>query len=897
MRGPGGAVAGRGEGSRSVLAGASSRVAEGLARVGEELRAAGMPVPAWEGRRIRPLVGWAASRRIAPAAPGSPEELRLWRALGAVQLAHEASLLHDDVIDGAPIRRGAPTVVAARGVGAALVEGDHLLTSAYRLAAATRSLAWVDRFARAVERTVAGERAQAVAGRPPGPGEYEEILLGKSGELLGAALAAPAVLAGHPAAPRHYELGRRIGLVYQMLDDLLDYCPGAGGGKAALADHGRGLWTWPLEFVDAHGHLPAEEVMRRLGRPDHAGTAPVDRAVERLRDEAVRVAAEAGELLPGDAIIGELLGGWIVRAEEAAAMLRPDGPRAPAAAIPSPAREAIPSPARERAAAALPPVDGWEDLLRTHARSFHFASRLFPAARRRHVAGVYAWCRYTDELVDGGDAGDGGALPEPALEARLDAWLDVSGRAYRGERTGNDLADRVMSDMRAAGVPFGYAAELIEGMRMDVRGDSYATLADLRRYTYRVASVVGLWLCELFGIRDPWMLTRASSLGHAMQLTNIARDVGEDLRVGRVYIPAEWLAQESLSRADLVRMMEAGAPGDGLRAVIERLLDAAEAEYDVAAAAIPLLPGFFRRPVAVAAALYRGIHDDIRRTRHDTLTRRAHTTLRTKLRLGGAALRRLAVMRRRPCSCVRLAAALGLVFVAFLAAAGVAAQTPPGSQSAPPARPMPAPVHAPAAISAEAGPPAALVVGPASVSAVSLPRAPADAALDAVRRLWELGVDEERAVDAGLEAIGALRERRRPAPSSRLDLVLRAYAGSFTALRGKHGGWPPARLRALRDGFALMDSAVAEAPEAAEIRYIRLLSGFHLPGILGRKGEVAQDMAALIRLLPTSAGAFAPDLFPRVVTFVLENGDPPPERRKALEATISDPSAWPPPGR
>ncbi|HEX9109370.1 MAG TPA: phytoene/squalene synthase family protein, partial [Longimicrobiales bacterium] len=492
----------------------------------------------------------------------------------------------------------------------------------------------------------------------------------------------------------------------------------------------------------------------------------------------------------------------------------------------------------------LPDVGDWERYLAEHARSFHFAARLFPAERRRAVAGVYAWCRYTDELVDGSP------LPRAELEARLDAWLALSRRAYAGERAGHDLADRVMGQMREAGVPFRYAEDLIDGMRMDVRGEVYETLPDLFRYTYRVASVVGLWLCELFGIRDPWMLERAAALGHGMQLTNIARDVGEDLRRGGVYLPAAWLAAHDLTRGELERMAEAGTVDERYRALVTRLLEAADEQYRLAAPAIAHLPGFFRRPVAVAAAVYRGIHDTIRANGYDTLSRRAYTTLPQKLRLGTGGLWRARPVRGRAWAYVRVAAAVGLVLMALLAGSALL-----GQASEP-------------------------------ITPVSVRPAGEDPALAELARLWVRAVDHEPAVGAGLAAIDTLRARRAPTPSSHLELLLRAYEGSFLALRAKHGGWPPARLRALRDGFALMDSAVAQAPNAADLRYIRLQSGFYLPGIFGRKAEVKEDMSALIRLLPDNASAFPAAALPAVVGFLLEKGSPSTEERQALEGLL-----------
>ena len=149
---------------------------------------------------------------------------------------------------------------------------------------------------------------------------------------------------------------------------------------------------------------------------------------------------------------------------------------------------------------------------------------------------MYSYCRFTDDLVDG-------APPEESrqTEALLDAWKDLSREAYEGQPTGCGLIDEVMGQMAEQSVPFRYARELIEGVRMDLRPRTYRSMAELRVYSYRVASVVGGWLTELFGVRNRWVLSRAAALGHAMQLTNILRDVGEDLAMGRVYLPQQVL--------------------------------------------------------------------------------------------------------------------------------------------------------------------------------------------------------------------------------------------------------------------------------------------------------------------------------------------------------------------
>jgi phytoene synthase len=277
-----------------------------------------------------------------------------------------------------------------------------------------------------------------------------------------------------------------------------------------------------------------------------------------------------------------------------------------------------------------------------NSRSFSFAARFFPPAVGERVARVYAWCRVTDDLVDRAE-GEG----EEALEAVLDEWAGLSRRAYDGGGTGMELLDRAMGEMASAGIPFTYAAELVEGMRMDLRRESYPSLDRLRVYTHRVASVVGLWLTELSGVRDAATLRQAAALGHAMQLTNILRDVGEDWRAGRLYLPAELMRRHGVA-VDAIGPMARGASpvSPAYAALVEELMRVAEADYAAALAAVPRLPGYFQRPVAVAGWVYRGIHRAIRRNGYDNLRLRARTGGVEKAALAAGALWELRRARR-----------------------------------------------------------------------------------------------------------------------------------------------------------------------------------------------------------------------------------------------------------
>jgi 15-cis-phytoene synthase len=801
------------------------RLRDGLAEVSAESVARGMPALPLAGQLLRPLLAYAGAARFGVEGP------RLWRAAAAVQYVHEASLVHDDVVDGAASRRGESTVAGARGVGAAVVLGDHYLAAGYRLAAATGSRRFSALLARSVERTIAGELAQARSrGRVLSAREYRRTVAGKSGELTGCALAAGACLAGHPDAPAMRRLGVRIGVLYQMLDDLLDYCVAAATGKPALGDHGRRLWTWPLSELPA-GALdrPVDVVLAELfdGAP---GATAADRCVDRLTTEAAAIEGLVARLLPGDDQIGPVLRSWVERGRAAVSAERR---RLAAMAVET-------DSARSWLAGRVPSPDAasLDAYFGRNSRSFRFAAKLFDPNVRLQVSRVYAWCRITDDLADG-EPGE----PMPlSRERMLEVWLDLTRRAYAGEATGLGLVDAVMADAAAAGVSLRHAEELVEGMRMDLRGERYRDLADLRRYTDRVAATVGRWLTELVGVRDPAVLARATELGHALQLTNILRDVGEDWRAGRLYLPADRMAAHGVTERDVARIARGGFRSAGYRALIEELLRVAELHYDAARPGIAHLPPAVGRAVAVAAAVYGGIHREIRRADYDNGTRRARTSGVRKLLLAATA----ATAAVGPARTGRwAAAALALAVLGSLPGPVVGQHpTEPGSH------------------------------------------AQADSLLAEARTHFFAAVADPTPVEAGLSTAMALRAAVEGL--GRRDLVdaARVYQGGFLLYRARDGRIGPTRLRELRAGLALQDSSVASSPGDAEVRYIRLMSGYHLPGLFRRGGAVGEDLAVLAQILPSSRHRFPPELYGVAVRFVLERGRPSKETAAALEESL-----------
>jgi phytoene synthase len=644
-----------------ALIAARDLVRKNLARVAAGFSAEGLPSPALDGKILRPLAAYLA----VPDERKKDLDDRFWWGALAVEMVHEASLLHDDILDDAPERRGKPTLAAKAGTGPALVLGDHLLTSAYRAAAATGSHEFLSVFIRAVERTVAGEiRQERSQGRILSDAEYQETVRGKSGELFRAVLSLPPLLLGVGLPERVGATGAQLGCLYQMVDDFLDYCPNADRGKPPLQDFRQRKWTWPLGLVSFSGFDAAEqEILEALfGTGNGTGAAPMEVGARRIEGEIQTLLASLGDQGLETDLLGRLVSGWLQQVRQSASQevhllsrqghrqldsaITPwrsgAGPEAEATAF-SPADLEAETGYLRKAASALSEGSARLAYFGRHAKTFRFASRLFPKDALEKVAGVYAFCRFTDDLVD--EAPD--AEPK-VLRVRLSAWLELAREAYETGQSHVPLLDDVLGSARRHGVPFTYAKELVEGVGMDISPRRYRTLEELRTYSHRVASVVGGWLTELFGIHDPWVLDRAFALGHAMQLTNILRDVGEDLRAGRLYIPEDLLESNGVDRNFLEAKSRSSSPMfPGYRRVLEELMASAEEDYRRAFQAIPLLPGFFQGPVAVAARVYEGIHDEIRRNGYDNLTRRAGTSLPRKFLLGMGALRDLIRVRKQ----------------------------------------------------------------------------------------------------------------------------------------------------------------------------------------------------------------------------------------------------------
>lgn len=251
-------------------------------------------------------------------------------------------------------------------------------------------------------------------------------------------------------------------------------------------------------------------------------------------------------------------------------------------------------------------------LLRSGSHSFHLASLLLPRRVGDAATALYAFCRLADDAID--LEGGAGAAALGQLHAQLD-------RVYSG-RPGAEPMERLLTDVvHHHGIPRELLSALLEGFEWDAAGRRYATLAELNAYAARVAGSVGAMMTLLMGARAPAVLARACDLGVAMQLTNIARDVGQDARAGRLYLPLAWLQQAGIEPdAWLARPVFTAALG----AVIERLLGAADLLYERSSNGIGGLPADCRPGIHAARLLYAEIGQDLRRNGLDAVARRAY---------------------------------------------------------------------------------------------------------------------------------------------------------------------------------------------------------------------------------------------------------------------------------
>ncbi|MET0322274.1 MAG: 15-cis-phytoene synthase CrtB [Duganella sp.] len=292
------------------------------------------------------------------------------------------------------------------------------------------------------------------------------------------------------------------------------------------------------------------------------------------------------------------------------------------------------------------------ETIKVGSKSFAAAATLFPADVRRSVLMLYAWCRHCDDVVDGQELGFAPALAPAAAHdpfAELAQLEAQTRRAYAGE-TMTEPAFAAFQEvaLRHAIAP-PYAFDHLAGFAMDVHDAHYDTIDDTLRYCYHVAGVVGLMMSTIMGAKDADVLDRACDLGLAFQLTNIARDIVDDARIGRCYLPARWLREAGIPPDEIALPQHRAA----LATVAARLVDYAEPYYDSANEGIVALPLRSAWAIATARNVYRQIGIEVKRRGSHAWDERVGTSKAAKLWLlakGGvsALISRARTMTARP---------------------------------------------------------------------------------------------------------------------------------------------------------------------------------------------------------------------------------------------------------
>lgn len=464
-----------------------------------------------------------------------------------------------------------------------------------------------------------------------------------------------------------------------------------------------------------------------------------------------------------------------------------------------------------------------------HSKSFSFAANWFAPRERELVGKLYAFCRHTDDLVDGASAGDDNKLQ------RLDEWEKRVVAAYNGEPTDRRWLDDLMSATRRAEMPLSIVTDLIAGVRSDVGRVRVPDLDSLQHYCYQVAGTVGVWLCYLFESTDKLTLDRAIRLGRALQITNILRDVGTDLDMDRIYLPATMMEANGVDEEELrVMRLKPEAISPGYIKLIEDLTLSAEEEYDRAWEGIYRLQGSFGRAAAVAAMVYRGILRKIRKNGYNNLTKRAFTSGPAKLVLATQGLRR----RRR------------------------------GRRAL---------LHKSPSATADHGEPDSVDWLEKLSSAKQhlmvfllpllfvVPTVAQSYDLHDVREFYIRSEGNRQLIDSTLQAVSGLADPQAP--------LAEAYVAAATIMRAKHARWPLTKMKHLKRGLPTLDNLVQSHPEHVEIRYLRLISCFYLPRFLGRTWSKEEDMAFLEQNLAGVRETVEPQVYEMMAEFVMLNGN------------------------
>ena len=260
-------------------------------------------------------------------------------------------------------------------------------------------------------------------------------------------------------------------------------------------------------------------------------------------------------------------------------------------------------------------------ITRYHAKTFYMATRFLPNHKQRGIFAIYSLCRYIDDLVDEAeDLLEKRELTEDDIRFKLESWKQKLRDTYDGKAHDNDILIAFSDVLRQYHIPIEMPFELMEGVCMDLFKNRYETFDELYDYSFKVASIVGLMTSQVFGYRSQEALGYAVDLGIAMQLTNILRDVGEDLQRNRIYLPQEDLDRFNVSEEELFNHRRT----ENVIELLDFQIKRTRRYYQRSDKGIGLLSSDSRLPVYLARQNYGRILDKIEENNYNVFNKRAY---------------------------------------------------------------------------------------------------------------------------------------------------------------------------------------------------------------------------------------------------------------------------------
>lgn len=263
------------------------------------------------------------------------------------------------------------------------------------------------------------------------------------------------------------------------------------------------------------------------------------------------------------------------------------------------------------------------EMTRVFSKGFYLSTFLMPASLRRDVFALYGFCRYTDNI---GDSPRKRSVEE--INKELTHWRDELKSAYRSGESQNPIMNAFVHVALARNIPIDLPLELIDGVQSDICTNSYSDFNSLRIFCYQVASVVGVMMTHVIGYRDEAAFQHAESLGIAMQLTNILRDINEDWQLHRkIFLPEDDMARFGVTREGIA----AGILSEGFISLMKFEIGRARGYYEDASSGVELLHKRGQSSIRAAAEIYSAILNEIEERNYDVFSSRPVVPMRRKL--------------------------------------------------------------------------------------------------------------------------------------------------------------------------------------------------------------------------------------------------------------------------